>query len=105
MPKGLPCTQASLSNENLRAKEDGKEETGEAHFALLLSLSHGPLLLVTSHSGFALPSSPSPLRLKKSASCGEKWLEYEKFLKWSRIFAFFLFYFFSLAFAYFFFRP
>lgn len=43
--------------------------------------------------------------LKTSASCGEKWLEYEKFLKWSRIFAFFLFYFFSLAFAYFFFRP
>lgn len=43
--------------------------------------------------------------LKTSASCGEKWLEYEKFLKWSRIFAFFLFYFFSLSFAYFFFRP
>ena len=46
----------SLSNENLRAKEDGKEETGEAHFALLLF--HGPLLFVTSHSGFALPSAP-----------------------------------------------
>ena len=45
-------------NENLRAKEDGKEETSEAHFALLLSLSHGLLRFFTSHSGFALPSAP-----------------------------------------------
>ena len=65
MPKGLPCNQASLSlslslslDENLRSKEDEKEEMGEEHFALLLSLSLGLLRFVTSHSGFALPSAP-----------------------------------------------
>ena len=45
-------------DENLRSKEDEKEEMGEEHFALLLSLSHGLLRFVTSHSGFALLSAP-----------------------------------------------
>ena len=42
--------------ENLRAKEGGKEQTGETRFASLLSPSHGPLRFVTSHSRFALAS-------------------------------------------------
>ena len=46
----------SLSlDENLRSKEDEKEEMGEAHFDMLLSLSHGLLRFVTSHSGFRAP--------------------------------------------------
>ena len=53
----LPLTRTSLSlKENLRAKEGGKEQTGETRFASLLYPSHGPLRFVTSHSRFALAS-------------------------------------------------
>ena len=56
----LPRTQKSLCDvslaENLRAKEGGKEKTGEASLPSHLSPSHGPLLFVTSHSRFALAS-------------------------------------------------
>ena len=47
----------SLSlDENLRAKEGGKEQRGETRFASLLYPSHGPLRFVLSHSRFALAS-------------------------------------------------
>ena len=53
--KKLPRTQTSLSlDENMRAKEGGKETTG---FACRLSPSHGPLRFITSHSRFALAST------------------------------------------------
>ena len=53
--KKLPRTQTSLSlDENMRAKEGGKETTG---FACRLYPSHGPLRFITSHSRFALAST------------------------------------------------
>ena len=49
----LPRTQMSLRlDENLCAKEGGKEKTGEASLRSLLSPSHGPLRFVNSHSRF-----------------------------------------------------
>ena len=54
----LPRTQKSLCDlspaENLRAKEGGKEKTGETSLRLASFPFHGPLLFVTSHSRFAL---------------------------------------------------
>ena len=44
-------------DENLRAKEGGKEATGKTRFACRLYLSHGPLRFITSHSRFALASA------------------------------------------------
>ena len=53
--KKLPRTQTSLSlDENMRAKEGGKDTTG---FACRLYPSHGPLRFITSHSRFALAST------------------------------------------------
>ena len=48
----------SLSlDENLRAKEGGKEKTGETALKPpFFYLAHGPLRVVTSHSRFALTS-------------------------------------------------
>ena len=43
-------------DENLRAKEGGKEQRCETRFASLLYPSHGPLRFVLSHSRFALAS-------------------------------------------------
>ena len=37
-------------DENVRAKEGGKETTGETRFACRLYPSHGPLWLIASHS-------------------------------------------------------
>ena len=37
-------------DENVRAKEDGKETTGETRFARRLYPSHGPVRFITSHS-------------------------------------------------------
>ena len=44
-------------DENVRAKEGGKETTGETCFACSLYPSHGPLRCITSHSRFALAST------------------------------------------------
>ena len=44
-------------DENVRAKEGGKETTGETCFACHLYPSHGPLRFITSHSRFALASA------------------------------------------------
>ena len=44
-------------DENVRAKEGGKETTGETCFACRLYPSHGPLRFITSHSRFALAST------------------------------------------------
>ena len=44
-------------DENVRAKEGGKETTGETCFACHLYPSHGPLRFITSHSRFALAST------------------------------------------------
>ena len=41
-----------MANVNLRAKEDGKEKTGE--IPPVLSPFHGPLRFFTSHSRFSL---------------------------------------------------
>ena len=41
-----------MANVNFRAKEDGKEKTGE--IPPLLFPSHGPMRFVTSHSRFPL---------------------------------------------------
>ena len=54
------CSEEAASHpdvsldENMRAKEGGKETTG---FAYRLYPSHGPLLFITSHSRFALAST------------------------------------------------
>ena len=48
VPRGLSF------DENVRAKEGGKETTG---FACRLYPSHGPLLFISSHSRFALASA------------------------------------------------
>ena len=51
-PQGLSRTQTSLSlDENVRAKEGGKETTGR------LYPSHGRLRFITSHTRFALAST------------------------------------------------
>ena len=64
-------------DENVRAKEGGKETTGETCFACHLYPSHGPLRFITSHSRFALASTmrkTEPLRRRlagnKSPSTG-----------------------------------
>ena len=50
---GLPRTQTSLFDKNVRAKEGGKETT-----ARCLYPSHGPLRFITSHSArFAFASA------------------------------------------------
>ena len=44
-------------DENVRAKESGKETTGKTRFACRLYPSHGSLRFITSHSRFALASA------------------------------------------------
>ena len=51
--KRVPRRLSLSLNENLRAKEGGKEETGEAHFSFTWSL-----VLRHRSLGFALPSAP-----------------------------------------------
>ena len=54
----LPRNQTSLSlDENVRAKEGGKETTGQTRFACRLYPSHGPLRFITSHLRFAHAST------------------------------------------------
>ena len=50
-------------DENVRAKEGGKETTGETRFACRLYTSHGPLGFITSHSfraRFCLAKNEAP---------------------------------------------
>ena len=136
MPKGLPCTQASLSLMKICAqRKTGKRKrarrTSPCFFSMVPCSSspvtrvlRSPLRLSRSqcqgievkttvmrslpHSRFCLEIKTAEREtvgyktLKKSASCGEKWLEYEKFLKWSWIFVFFFLFFFTSVRVFFF---